>query len=121
MMYDSKNRRHSQLHSTNGGGTREAKLKMTVSQKEITDFAKSKFFVNGRKSKQGRISSFSSFQLDNSSGEPILSKLIVDGEEVDFTLENYIQTTCLTPYRFYLLMKKLSDVLDSLADHDTDS
>ena len=46
--------------------------------------------------------------------------MIFNGEEVNFTLESYAQTTCLTLYRFYLLMKKLSDVLDSLT-HDTDS
>ena len=85
MMYDRKNRRYSQLRATNGGGTREMKFKMTATQKEIIDFAKSKFFVYGRNSKHGQISSFSSFQLGNSSGEPIPSKLIVDGEEVDFT------------------------------------
>ena len=96
------------------------KFKITSSQKKIIKFAKSKFFVNGRNSKHIRISSFSSFQLGNSSGKPIPSKMIVNGEEVDFTLENYAQTTCLTRYRFYLLMKKLSDVLDSLT-HDTDS
>ena len=76
-------------------------------------------FVNGRKSKHGRMSSFSSFQLGNSSGEPIPSIMIVNGE-VDFTLENFVHTTCLTRCMSCLLMKKLSDVLDSLT-YDTDS
>ena len=96
------------------------KFKMTSTQKEIIEFAKSKFFVNDRNLKHDRISSFSSFRLGNSSGEPIPSKMIVNGEEVDFTLENYAQITCLTRYRLYLLMKKLSDVLDSLT-HDNAS
>ena len=47
--------------------------------------------------------------------------MIVDGEKVDFTLENYSQTTCLTRYKFCLLMKKLFVVLGILKDHDTDS
>ena len=46
--------------------------------------------------------------------------MIVNREEVDFTLENFVQTTCLTRCMSYLLMKKLSDVLDSLT-YDTDS
>ena len=110
-----------QLLASNGGGTREMKFKMTSTQKDIINFAKSKFFVNDQNSKHGRITSFSSFQLGNSSGEPTPSKMIVNGEEVDFTLENYAQITCLTLYIFYLLMKKLCDALESLTDCNTDS
>ena len=56
MLYDKKSRKYVQLRATNGGGTREKKFKLTVSQKEIIDFAKSKFFVDGRNSKHGRMS-----------------------------------------------------------------
>ena len=45
---------------------------------------------------------------------------MIVNREVDFTLENYAHTTCLTRDRFYLLMKTLTDVLDSLT-HGTDS
>ena len=44
---------------------------------------------------------------------------MIVNREVDFILENYAQTTCLTRHRFYLLMKKLTDVLDSLT-HNTE-
>ena len=45
MMYDRKNRRYSQLRASNIGRTREMKFKRTSTQKEIIEFAKSKFLL----------------------------------------------------------------------------
>ena len=45
MMYDRKIRRYSQFRASNIGRTREMKFKRTSTQKEIIEFAKSKFLL----------------------------------------------------------------------------
>ena len=54
------------------------------------------------------------FSLGNSPGKRIPETLMLEGKSVTFTLDNYIKTTFLTRYRFYLLMKKNHDIFSEV-------
>ena len=109
MKYSTDVCRYVQLRGS-GGGTRQMRFNGTATHDKIIEFAKSKFFKNGRHVNLGRKSLYR-FCLGNFSGKPIPTKLELNDEEVEFTLHTYAQVACLTRYRFYLLMKKVTDVI----------
>ena len=92
----------------------------TATQEEIIEFVKTKFFKSGRHVNLGR-ESLHRFCLENFLGEPIATKLELNGEEVEFTSHTYPQIASLTRYRFYLLMKKVTDVLREMGPIFSDS
>ena len=119
MKYSTDVRRYVQLRGSSGG-TRQMRFNGTATQEEIIKFAKSKFFKNGRHVNLGR-DSLNRFCLGNFSGEPISTKLELNGEEAEFTLHKYVQIACLTRYRFYLFMKKVTDVIREMGPIFSDS
>ena len=97
------------LRGANSGGTGAQKFDGNVTQQDIVDFAKSNFFTNDFHEKYDRMSSYV-FSLGNSLGKRIPVTLMLEGKKVTFTLDNYIKTTCLKRYRFYLLRNKNHDI-----------
>ena len=110
MLYHKKSfQNYKTLRWTKTGDVGEQKFDGNATKQGIVELAKSKFVTNGFHEKFGRMSSYV-FSLGNSSGKRIPETLMLEGKSVTFTLDNYIKTTCLTRYRFYLLMKKNHDI-----------
>lgn len=96
--YDEKQRKYIGVRTPRGGGTRDVPFPFSASAKEIIEVGKELFYPNGN-SCHGLISDMD-FKIT------IIENLKIDGEEVPFTLGQYINATKLPKVRLYLASKK---------------
>ena len=98
-----------------GGGSRQVELPLSTTKRDLMKVCKTLFFPNG-KSPYGKEEEMA-FDLGNFKNEKIGVTIRVEGKELPFNLNNYIEVHKIKNVRLYLCSQKLFDYSSDEGDN----